>query len=182
MTQTSPAPPCATQACPSEAFLALGSNIGDKTGHLREAVRRLDRVAGIRVQRASGIYRTPPWGNENQDWFANGVIAVETTLSPEALLEAALEVERAMGRQRDLRWGPRLIDIDLLLHGDARRSGAQLSLPHPAMTQRAFVLVPLAEIAPALMLEGESVAAHLARLDRTGIKPIGALLSEAAPA
>lgn len=168
------------QSLPAQAFLALGSNIGDKTGHLCEAVQRLGRVAGITVQRASGIYRTPPWGNENQDWFANGVIAVETTLSPEALLQAALEVEQAMGRQRDQRWGPRLIDIDLLLHGDARRSGAQLSLPHPAMTQRAFVLVPLAEIAPALMLGGESVATHLARLDRSGIEAIGALLTEAA--
>lgn len=169
-----------THAYLAHAYLALGSNIGDKSANLREAVRRLGALQGIQVLRSSSIYRTPPWGNENQDWFANGVIAVETTLEPEALLDAALGVERAMGRVRDIRWGPRVIDIDLLLHGEARRAGDQLTLPHPAMHQRAFVLVPLAEIAPNLLLNGESVAAHLARLERSGIEPMGTLMGEPA--
>jgi 2-amino-4-hydroxy-6-hydroxymethyldihydropteridine diphosphokinase len=172
----------AVKTASAHAFLALGSNIGDKAAHLREAVRRLAALPGTRVLRGSGLYRTPPWGFEDQDWFANGVIEVETTLEPEALLEAALDVERAMGRVRDQRWGPRVIDIDLLIHGDARRVGAHLTLPHPAMLARAFVLVPLGEIAPALMIAGESVAAHLARLDSAGIERMGALAGEPAEA
>ncbi|MCA0405478.1 MAG: 2-amino-4-hydroxy-6-hydroxymethyldihydropteridine diphosphokinase [Proteobacteria bacterium] len=164
------------------AFLALGSNMGDKVENLREALARLTHVPGVALLAASDVYRTPPWGKLDQDWFANAVVAVETSLSPEALLEAALGVERAMGRVRDVRWGPRLIDIDVLMHGDARRDEEHLRLPHPAMQERAFVLVPLAQIAPGLMLSGESVEAHLARLDRTGIEPMAALAPEPAAA
>lgn len=164
------------------AFLALGSNMGDKVENLREAMTRLRRVPGIALVSASDVYRTPPWGKLDQDWFANAVVALDTALSPEALLAAALGIERAMGRVRDERWGPRLIDIDLLMHGDARRDVEHLRLPHPAMLERAFVLVPLAQIAPDLMLSGELVEAHLARLDTTGIEPMAALAAEPAAA
>jgi 2-amino-4-hydroxy-6-hydroxymethyldihydropteridine diphosphokinase len=164
------------------AYLALGSNIGDKLAHLRQAAARLAALPGTSLLRASPVYRTPPWGNEAQDWFANAVISVRTSLSPEALLAAALEIERAMGRERAERWGPRIIDIDLLRHGSARRDSETLTLPHPAMTQRAFVLVPLRDIAPDLHLAGESLGAHLARLDATGIEVMGQLLPEPQPA
>lgn len=166
----------------ARAFLALGSNIGDKAHHLRTALAQLSRVPGVTLRAASDIYRTPPWGKLDQDWFANAVVALDTTLSPEALLEAALGVERAMGRVRDIRWGPRIIDIDVLIHGDARRDVEHLRLPHPAMLERAFVLVPLAQVAPGLMLQGETVEAHLARLDRAGIEPMAPLALEAEPA
>lgn len=164
----------------ARAFLALGSNIGDKTGHLREAAGRLAQVPGITLGAASAIYRTPPWGVVDQDWFANAVLEVQTSLAPEALLDAALGVEQEMGRLRHLRWGPRLIDIDLLLHEAGPFHSARLTLPHPAMLARAFVLVPLHELAPGLMLNGETVEAHLARADATGIVPLEALLPEPA--
>lgn len=164
----------------ARAYLGLGSNIGDKIGHLREAAERLAQVPGIHLDVASKIYRTPPWGVVDQDWFANAVLRVETTLAPEALLDAALAVEQEMGRLRHLRWGPRLIDIDLLLHEAGPFHSPRLTLPHPAMLARAFVLVPLGEIAPGLMLAGESVETHLARLERAGIEPLDALLPQAA--
>lgn len=154
------------------AYLALGSNIGDKAGHLRQAVARIAALPETRVIARSSIYRTPPWGKLDQDWFANAVIAVETGLEPAPLLEACLAIEAAMGRERRERWGPRVIDIDLLIHGTARLESAKLTLPHPAMTERAFVLVPLAEIAPDLAIRGRPVAEILAGLDRAGIEPM----------
>ncbi len=166
----------------ARAFLALGSNIGDKAGNLREAVGRLALRPGIALCAASTIYRTAPWGKLDQDWFANAVIAVETGLGPEQLLETALEVEMSMGRLRNTRWGPRVIDIDLLLHGEERRRGANLHLPHPAMLERAFVLVPLSEIAPELMLNGLPVRQHLARLSCQGIEVMAQTIAAAEPA
>jgi 2-amino-4-hydroxy-6-hydroxymethyldihydropteridine diphosphokinase len=157
------------------AFLALGSNVGDKACNLREALVHLGEVPGITLRAASSIYRTPPWGKLDQDWFANAAVEVETTLPPEALLASVLRIERVMGRVRDERWGPRIIDIDVLMHGETRMNVEHLHLPHPAMLDRAFVLVPLAEIAPGLILEGQSVEAHLAQLGRDGIEPMGSL-------
>lgn len=156
----------------ARAFLALGSNIGDKTGHIRRAVAAIAALPGTRVTARSALYRTPPWGKTDQDWFANAAIAVETTLGPEALLEACLAIEAELGRVRRERWGPRVIDIDLLTHGETRISTDRLTLPHPAMAERAFVLVPLGEIAPDFALDGQPIATLLARLDRQGIEPI----------
>lgn len=173
-------PEVAGLAKPVLAYLALGSNLGDKVGHLDAAVAAIAALPETRLTRLSSVYRTPPWGNLDQDWFANAVVGVETGLTPEALLAACLEIEQQLGRIRRERWGPRVIDIDVLLHGEARMKTGALTLPHPAMTARAFVLVPLQEIAPGLVLEGQPLAAWLAGLDRAGIEPM-ARLAEPAP-
>ncbi|NRG17098.1 2-amino-4-hydroxy-6-hydroxymethyldihydropteridine diphosphokinase [Rhizobiales bacterium] len=132
----------------TRAALGLGSNIGDTKSNLDEALSRLSEIGGIEVITRSSDYRTPPWGPVAQDDFRNACAVVETTLPARELLEHCLEVEREMGRVRDQRWGPRLIDIDVLVYGNARVDEEGLSIPHPRMGERAFVLVPLAEIWP----------------------------------
>ena len=154
----------------ARAYLGLGSNLGDKPGMLQEALRRLDEAAGVKVVACSGFYRTPPWGKTDQDWFLNAAAAVETDLSPHDLLGVCLSVERSLGRVRDEKWGPRLIDIDVLVYDGRHVSDETLTLPHPHLAQRAFVLVPLAEIAPDLRIGESSVAEALARVDRGGIE------------
>jgi 2-amino-4-hydroxy-6-hydroxymethyldihydropteridine diphosphokinase len=154
------------------AHLALGSNIGDKIGHLRRAVDAISTLPRTRLVAQSSIYRTPPWGKTDQDWFANAAVTVETGLSPQDLLVAVLDIEKQLGRVRRERWGPRVIDIDVLMHGETVLKTETLTLPHPAMTARAFVLVPLNEIAPDAMIRGKSVTAWLAGLDAKGVDPI----------
>lgn len=154
------------------AYLGLGSNIGDKAGTIAEAIRRLAATPGIRLVARSGDYRTPPWGDTDQDWFLNAAVAIETTLSPHELLEAGLSIETALGRVRERRWGPRVIDIDVLSYAGATISDERLVLPHRYVRERAFVLVPLAEIAPDLAIGPETVAEALAKLDTTGIERI----------
>ena len=152
----------------AKATLGLGSNIGDKRAALDAAIVRLAAGGAPAVARSS-YYRTEPWGFTEQDWFVNACIVVETTLSPEALLSLCLEVERALGRTRGIRWGPRIIDIDLLTYDDLRLDSPNLRLPHPAILDRAFVLVPLAEIAPDLVIDGVRIADAQARLGSGGI-------------
>ncbi|WP_084399500.1 2-amino-4-hydroxy-6-hydroxymethyldihydropteridine diphosphokinase [Henriciella aquimarina] len=145
----------------AEAALAFGSNLGDSRAMIAHAMAVLDEMRGVSITRTSSFWRTPPWGVEDQPDFVNACALVATDLSPEALLTACKDLEKALGREEAVRWGPRLIDIDLLwMAGETRDSGA-LTLPHPRMTERAFVLVPLAEIAPALEIGGKSVRVHL---------------------
>ena len=153
----------------TRAFLGLGSNIGDKAAHLMAAVDGLAAVPGVRIVARSADYRTPPWGETDQDWFLNGALAIDTDLDPHGLLDACLGVERDLGRIRERRWGPRVIDIDVLSYAGAEVSDERLVLPHRYVRERAFVLVPLAEIAPDLVIGGETVSAALAKLDRSGI-------------
>jgi len=157
----------------SAAYLGLGSNIGDKAATLAEAVARLAATPGIRITARSSDYRTPPWGDTDQDWFLNAAVAVDTTLSPHALLEAGLAIETALGRVRARRWGPRVIDIDVLFYEGAAVADERLVLPHRFVRERAFVLMPLAEIAPDLTIGPETVAEALSKLDRTGIERVG---------
>jgi 2-amino-4-hydroxy-6-hydroxymethyldihydropteridine diphosphokinase len=128
-------------------FLGLGSNLGDRAAALARAEERL-AARGFRPTARSSLYLTEPVGGPPQEWYLNAVLRGETTLAPEELLGAALEVERELGRVRGERYGPRTIDIDLLLYGGERRQGPGLTLPHPRLHERLFVLVPLAEIAP----------------------------------
>ncbi|SFG68789.1 2-amino-4-hydroxy-6-hydroxymethyldihydropteridine diphosphokinase [Methylobacterium gossipiicola] len=151
------------------AYLGLGSNIGDKAATLAEAVARLAVTPGIRITARSADYRTPPWGDTDQDWFLNAALGIETALSPHDLLEAGLAIETAMGRVRERRWGPRVIDIDVLSYEGATITDERLVLPHRFVRERAFVLVPLAEIAPDLVIGPETVAQALGKLDTTGI-------------
>lgn len=151
------------------AWLGLGSNLGDRAALIAEAVRRLDALPGVGVTGRSALYRTPPWGDVDQGEFLNAALAVRTTLSPHALLDAVLAIETALGRVRARRWGPRLIDIDILHYEGARFSDERLTLPHPELMGRAFALAPLAEIAPDLAIGGVTVSAALAGLDGSGI-------------
>lgn len=128
-------------------FLGLGSNVGDREASLLRALRGLEG-RGFRVSAMSSLYLTEPMDAPPQGWFLNAVAGGETALAPEALLQACLDTERELGRVRAVPRGPRTVDIDLLLYGDAVRDGPGLVLPHPRMHERRFVLVPLAEIAP----------------------------------
>ena len=149
---------------PVRACIGLGGNIGDVRAALRAALAALDALPGTRLLRASRVYLTPPWGREDQPGFLNAAAVLETGLAPAALLEALLAIERAHGRERTSygsRWGPRTLDLDLLLHGDAVVDAPGLVLPHPQMHARAFVLVPLAEIAPDAEVPGRGRVADL---------------------
>ncbi|WP_312420254.1 2-amino-4-hydroxy-6-hydroxymethyldihydropteridine diphosphokinase [Shinella sp.] len=162
----------------SEAFrratLGLGGNIGDPARAMAEALRALDARADCRVVAVSRLYRTPPWGKTDQDWFFNACALIETTLAPEALLDIGLGIERDMKRERIERWGPRTIDIDILTYEGVEQAGERLELPHPRMTERGFVLMPLADVAPSLDVAGRPVAAWLEAADVTGIEPASA--------
>jgi 2-amino-4-hydroxy-6-hydroxymethyldihydropteridine diphosphokinase len=129
------------------ACVGLGSNLGDPAEAVRDAVRRLRATPGVLAVAASPLYATDPVGVTDQPRFVNAAARVETTLAPEELLAALLAIERAMGRARGKRWGPRTIDLDLLLHGDLVIDRPGIAVPHPEMHRRAFVLVPLAEVA-----------------------------------
>lgn len=153
------------------AYLGIGSNIGDMAAMLDRAVAGLAAVPGIAIVARSADYRTPPWGKTDQPWFLNGAVAIDTELDPHGLLDACLSVEHDLGRVREERWGPRVIDIDVLAYEGAAVEDARLVLPHRYVRERAFVLVPLAEIAPDLVIGGERVVDALAKLDRSGIAP-----------
>ena len=142
----------------ARAYLAFGSNQGDRAAYLRAAQARVDGLPDTRVVAASSIYETPPWGKTDQPAFLNMVVAIDTALSPEALLQATRAIETALGRQRAEHWGPRTLDIDLLVYAGATRHTPTLTLPHPYLTQRRFVLLPLAEIAPDLRVAGKTVS------------------------
>jgi 2-amino-4-hydroxy-6-hydroxymethyldihydropteridine diphosphokinase len=152
------------------AYLGLGGNIGDPLASMSEALRRLDADPACAVTGVSRLYRTPPWGKTDQAWFFNAAAAVETTLSPHALLDLCLGLERAMKRVRLERWGPRTLDIDILAFDALTLADDRLTLPHPRMAERAFVLMPLADIAPGFVLQGRSVSDWLAQADTTGIE------------
>ncbi|HWP25979.1 MAG TPA: 2-amino-4-hydroxy-6-hydroxymethyldihydropteridine diphosphokinase [Xanthobacteraceae bacterium] len=155
----------------AEALLALGGNVGDVRATLDRAVALLCDGAKVRLLSRSSDYRTPPWGVEDQPPFVNLCIAVATELPARALFARAQEIERALGRDRskERRWGPRPIDIDLLAYDDLALAEPDLTLPHPRLFERAFVLVPLAEIAPERVIAGIRVKDALAKVDRTGI-------------
>jgi 2-amino-4-hydroxy-6-hydroxymethyldihydropteridine diphosphokinase len=148
----------------AEAFLGLGSNLGDKHANIHAALRHLTRAGDIQILRTSRLYRTAPWGDVDQDWFLNACVAVGTDLPPLDLLGRCLDAEAAVGRVRDdaRRWGPRVVDIDLLLYGNVSLDDPRLTLPHPRILERAFVLIPLADIAPDVQV-GEVRIADAAR-------------------
>jgi 2-amino-4-hydroxy-6-hydroxymethyldihydropteridine diphosphokinase len=133
------------------AYIGFGSNIGDRLKHIQNAIHALSKTEGITLQEISSVYKTDPVGYETQEPFLNGVAAIQTNLSPLSLLRTLKDIEIAVGRQHRIRWGPREIDLDLLIYGDLRLQTEKLVVPHPAMHLRGFVLVPLAEIAPDLV-------------------------------
>jgi len=155
-----------------EALVAFGGNVGDASATLDRAVQDFCDGSAVRLLARSADYRTPPRGVEEQPPFVNLCVKVATALSPRALLDRAHAVERALGRDRakEVRWGPRTVDIDLLAYDDLTLNEADLTLPHPRLLERAFVLVPLADIAPDQVIQGTTVRQALARLDAHGIE------------
>ena len=158
----------------AEALIALGGNVGDVLATFDAAIAMLCDGATVRLKARSSNYRTPPWGVTDQPPFINAVIAVTTTLTPHALLARMQECERVFGRDRsrEQHWGPRSLDLDLLAYDDIVLGDAALSLPHPHLFERAFVLVPLAEIVPDRVIAGKSVHDALARVDANGIEKL----------
>lgn len=158
---------------PVIACIGLGGNLGDAAATLRTAIAALDHLPRTRLLRASRLYRTPAWGGVAQADFINAAACIETRLWPQALLDAMLALERGFGRDRDNpapRWGPRTLDLDLLLYGDMIIDEPGLRVPHPHLHQRAFVLVPLSEIAPdAAIPDHGSVRGALAGVATDGI-------------
>ena len=152
------------------AALGLGGNLGDPPAAMAEALRQIDRSGDCRVVRVSKLYSTPPWGKLDQADFYNCCALVETVLEPEALLQLCLSIERNMKRVRVERWGPRTIDIDVLTYGNREQKTQTLELPHPRMTERGFVIKPLADIAPEMVLNGRTVDAWLHEVVVTGIR------------
>jgi 2-amino-4-hydroxy-6-hydroxymethyldihydropteridine diphosphokinase len=155
-----------------EAFIALGGNVGDVRSTFGKAIAKLCDGEALRLTARSSDYRTPPWGVTDQPPFLNAVIAVVTTLEPHSLLDRMQACEQAFGRDRarEQHWGPRTLDLDLLAYDDRVIRDAALTLPHPRLFERAFVLVPLAEIAPDRVIGGKKVRDALAQMDTSGIE------------
>jgi 2-amino-4-hydroxy-6-hydroxymethyldihydropteridine diphosphokinase len=151
-------------------YLGLGGNLGDRQLNLRQAAAALPE--SVRIARASRVYETAPWGYTDQPNFLNQVLEVETSLSPLELLGELKKIEAGLGRQQTFRYGPRLIDIDILFYGSRVLDAPGLQIPHPRLAERAFVLAPLAELAPNLVHPTlrKSVADLLAQVDRSGVQ------------
>lgn len=133
------------------AYIGLGSNMGDKVGNINKAIAALGKISGNKVLAVSSFYETEPVGDIDQDWFINAAVKIDTGLTPRELLEILLKIEKELGRVRDARWGPRTIDLDILLYDDLALNEEGLVIPHPYLHERRFVLAPLAEIAPGLI-------------------------------
>jgi len=131
-----------------KVLISYGSNMGDKKENCREAIRRILKLKGVTILWESSFYRTDPVGIIEQDWFVNGLISVETDIPPEELLDRLLSIELQMGRVREEKWGPRLIDLDIISYGDQVMESEKLTLPHPETPNRAFVLIPIRQIEP----------------------------------
>lgn len=140
-------------------FLGLGSNVGDKENNLAQAIDKIDTIERSSIIRVSSIYESEPWGRKDQEPFLNQVTEIKTNLEPETFFTVCQKIEKSLGREPSLRWGPRIIDIDLLLYHHRIIDDEGLQVPHPRLTQRRFVLVPLVEIAPHVTIPGFGVNA-----------------------
>lgn len=167
----------------TEVGFSLGSNIGDKIGHLTQALDLLFDGAGgggVAFAACSSFYRTAPWGHEDQDWFVNLCAVGTTALTPDRLLDHCKAVEEQVGREKTFRWGPRIIDVDILYFGTDEVESQDLAIPHKELFNRGFVLVPLAEIRPGLVLSGRGIGAAAERFADDGMQIIAAPWAPAA--
>lgn len=149
-----------TEAVPAadyDALIGIGSNVGEKARNIERALDLLCADGAVRLVRRSGLYRSAPWGIVDQDWFVNAAAAVATDLDAHALLRRCLAVEDKMGRVRSQKWGPRLVDVDILTYRGTTIETPVLKVPHPFIEQRSFVLVPLEEIAPGEIVRGKNI-------------------------
>jgi len=178
--------PAITETKPVLAYIGLGANLGEPVAQVRRALAGVAELDEVEVLQVSRLYRNPPLGPKEQPWYINAVAQVRTRLTAEELLRALRRLETALGRVRGERWGPRIIDLDLLLYDGEVVNTAELVLPHPEMHRRAFVLAPLAEIAPEawhpeLKKSALQLLAELDPADREALKPIPAEETEQCP-
>jgi len=153
-----------------KAFLSLGSNMGDRLEYLSKAIDKIAEIQGCNILNKSRVYETEPWGYENQEAFLNLCISIETSLSPYGLLESLQTIELELDRVRKIHWGPRTIDIDILLFDDIICEDDKLTIPHPRMRERAFVLIPLYDIEKNLIIDGIKLEDLINKIDTRGIK------------
>ncbi|HEY0235841.1 MAG TPA: 2-amino-4-hydroxy-6-hydroxymethyldihydropteridine diphosphokinase [Afipia sp.] len=155
----------------TSVLIALGGNVGDVRGTFQKAVSNICGMTQAALLARSSDYATPPWGDEQQDAFINAVIEIDTALDPHALLFTLHKIEKKFGRDRahERRWGPRTLDLDIIAYGDEQLETPDLTVPHPRLFERAFVLVPLAEIAPDRRIAGRRVSEALAKLSTEDI-------------
>jgi 2-amino-4-hydroxy-6-hydroxymethyldihydropteridine diphosphokinase len=158
----------------ANVLIALGGNVGDVRTTFRKAIANICGMTQSALLAQSSNYTTPPWGEEHQAPFTNACIEIETGLDPHALLFTLQKIEKKFGRDRanETRWGPRTLDLDLIAYDDVRLDKPELTLPHPRLFERAFVLVPLAEIAGDRLMGGKRVRDALADLETTGIEQL----------
>ena len=158
------------------AYVGFGSNLDDPAAQIARAIDALEALPDTSLRAVSSFYRNPPMGPQDQPDYVNAVVSIDTGLAPRALLDALQAIERAQGRERGAqRWGPRTIDLDLLVYGDEVLSEDHLKVPHPGLAERAFVLVPLAEIAPQLAIPAlPPLLTLLAAVDRASVVPMSA--------
>jgi 2-amino-4-hydroxy-6-hydroxymethyldihydropteridine diphosphokinase len=157
------------------ATLSLGGNEGDVAAAFRYALKRLAENSGVELLKISSVWRTPPWGKTDQPDFLNTAALLRTTLTPRELLRVCLVIESERGRARDIRWGPRTLDIDIITFGSATLDEPDLTIPHPRARERAFVLAPLAEITPETLIGASTARELLEGLDLGGARVIGPL-------
>ncbi len=173
-------PAAITEIKPVIAYIGLGANLGEPAAQLRRALAELAATDEVEVLQVSSFYLNPPLGPQEQPWYVNAVAQVRTRLTPEELLRSLHRLETALGRVRGERWGPRVIDLDLLLYDGEVINAPELVLPHPEMHRRAFVLAPLAEIAPEAWHPGlnKSAIQLLAELDPADREALNPIVSE----
>ncbi|MBA4131907.1 MAG: 2-amino-4-hydroxy-6-hydroxymethyldihydropteridine diphosphokinase [Hyphomicrobium sp.] len=156
-----------------DALIGIGSNVGDKAGNIARAVGLLCADGAVRLVAMSRLYRSAPWGILEQDWFVNGAAGVATEVTPHELLRRCLAVEDAMGRVRSVKWGPRLVDVDVLTYRAETIDMPDLKVPHPFIEKRSFVLVPLLDIAADEIVRGRAVRDLAAAIDTSDCVPLG---------
>ena len=155
-----------------DALIGIGSNVGDKAANIGRATGLLWADGAVLLVSQSRLFRSAPWGILEQDWFVNGAVAVATDVTPHELLRRCLAVEDEMGRVRTVKWGPRLVDVDVLTFRGETIDTADLKVPHPLIEQRSFVLVPLLDIAADEMVRGRTVREHAAAIDTRDCVPL----------
>ncbi len=152
-----------------EVYLGLGSNVGEREQNLKQAVKLINDFSATEVVDLSSVYETEPWGYTDQREFLNLCLLIQTELAPYDLLASCQQVEEELDRKRELKWGPRTIDVDILVYDQLTLRAPDLILPHPQLTERAFVLVPLVELAPSLVVEEKRITVWLEEVEETGV-------------
>ena len=161
----------------TSALVGLGGNVGNVVRSMQRAINAIQTRSDCEVTAISKVYRTPPWGITEQEWFFNACAEILTTLEPEPLLDLLLTIETAQGRIREQRWGPRTLDLDIIAFGQAKVKTDRLTIPHPHLAERAFVLIPLMDICPDRVVGDRSIKVHAADIEHGGIVEDEAVLS-----